>query len=344
MNRPKKPLLVLDTNVFYDFCYLFGQTNFNFNYRINNKINYPKLKEELLKGLKEKRLLIPSTTIFEFVTNLEGKALNSTIEFLKDMSKEYSYNLLLNASPPIFFFEENWETICSNYDELIKEKERILLAKVGSESEVLIIFARFVVLAYLIEKYKNEYSQDIETIKKYFTYNQFNDSMRRIAKKGNAHKLYNDYQNGMSDKKRKEIFEDALQAHYSIMNIYFNFLTHKNDRPGSGDKKTESIQEEIRKWFKKNKNINELQKTITELIIPFFLDGFTYGQMRYIYERTKKLFIDGKKLEKNDAEDFWNLEFILDDRAFLMSFDETIIDIIEKENSNNYNFIKELYL
>lgn len=249
---------------------MFGQTNFNFNYRINNKINYPKLKEELLKGLKEKRLLIPSTTIFEFVTSLEGKALNSTIEFLKDMSKEYSYNLLLNASPPIFFFEENWETICSNYNELIKEKERILLAKVGSESEVLIIFARFVVLAYLIEKYKNEYSQDIETIKKYFTNNQFNDSMRRIAKKGNAHKLYNDYQNGMSDKKRKEIFEDALQTHYSIMNIYFNFLTHKNDRPGSGDKKTESIQEEIRKWFKKNKNINELQKTITELIIPFF--------------------------------------------------------------------------
>ncbi len=47
-----------------------------------------------------------------------------------------------------------------------------------------------------------------------------------------------------------------------------------------------------------------------------------------------------KKIEKNDAEDFWNLEFAKDDQMYLISFDETIIDIIKKENSNNYYFIK----
>lgn len=362
--RSKRVKVVLDTNAFYDFCHVFGLEDFGIEAGINQRVNYVRFKSKIEAALLDKSLFIPATTIFEFVCKLRNNEneLKKVIGFLKELSRKYSYDLLAYNKYDNYgilfgfdqFSDEYWEDIHTDYEKLIEIKDTIMLAKIGSEAEILTIFSRSIIHLFILDYFYGKAGYDI-LIKKfngYFFMDPFGDGQYRAIKNSIARELLEHYKNNEEGKNKKAIFESAVKLSAYLLKSFWDYMYEsalkkekETIRSIEVDFSSEkSIQTNIYKWFNTDKNKEKLSKNI-EFIIMSLRErcDFNDCQFAYLEKLFVNLFTHGAKREKNDAEDYWNLGFVEKDKVFLVSFELKILDILKQNCKENYDYMCEFY-
>lgn len=351
------PRLVLDTNAFYDFCHVLGLSDFGIQCGINEKVDYIKYKSIVEENLERKNLYIPATTVFEFVCHLRNNdsSLASVIDFLKHLSKKYAYDLLIYQYNDVYFSfdqysETIWKAISLDYRELIHVKDMILLAKVGSEADILAVISRIILYLFVLDSCKADQDEKkkLNFVNGVFFANPFGDGSFHAVKKNVAHELYGYYQNGVEGKNKKAIFESSIKLTALMMKFYLDFM-QENDLLIMGPEASKvftsniSIQTALNKWFNKQKDVTLLDSCIELIERKLAQIGFNTSQLLYLSNAIHKMFINGGKREKNDAEDFWALRYVIDKESYIISFELELLDVIKQTNFENYTFIREFY-
>lgn len=350
------PRLVLDTNAFYDFCHVLGLRDVGIQCGINEKVDYIKYKSIVEENLERRNLFIPATTVFEFVCHLRKNEslLANVIDFLKDLSKKYAYDLLLYQYNDVYFSfdqysETIWKAISLDYLELINVKDLIMLAKVGSEADILAVISRIILYLFVLDSCKPDQEKEkLTLVNGVFFFNPFGDSSFHAVKNNVAHELYGYYQNGIEGKNKKVIFESAIRMTALMMKFYLDFMS-ENDLVIMGTEPSKvfafniSIQTALNKWFNKKKDVmllDSCMEFIEQKLAPM---GFNSSQLLYLSNAIHKMFISGGKREKNDAEDFWALRYVIGNEAYVISFELELLDVIKETNYENYTFVREFY-
>lgn len=284
MIRPLK--IVLDTNAFYDFCHVLGLQNCGVKTGINPRVDYLAYKAVIEEWLRNKCLFIPATTVFEFVCKLRNdeEILKKTICFLKEVSQKYSYDIFgynqYDNYGVLFgfdqFSDEYWNKIHTNYEELITLKKMIMLAKIGSESDIMTFFSRTVIHLFMIDYFygKPGYDIVIDTFNRFFLMNPFGDGVYNAIKKSIVHELLEHYQNNEEGKYKKAIFESSIKLSASLLKefwdfMYESFLKKEKEKIRSIDVEfasKESVQTNLYKWFNIKKERKNLSKNINFVI------------------------------------------------------------------------------
>ena len=356
--------VILDTNAFYDFCHVFGLEDFGIPTGINQRVDYDTFKKEMEAALLDKSLFIPATTIFEFVCKLRNndKGLKKVIDFLKEVSNKYSYDLFAYNKYDNYgilfgfdqFSDEYWEEIHSNYEKLIEYKDTIMLAKIGSEAEILTIFSRSIIHLFIIDYFygKAGYDTLIDKFNRYLFVDPFGDGQYRAIKYPIARELYEHYKHNKEGKNKKAIFESAIKLSAYFLKDFWDYVSKISIKKKEETIRTlevdfsseKSIQVNIYKWFNIDKNKENLSKNI-EYVINSLRDrcDFNNFQFAYLENSFVNLFTHGAKREKNDAEDYWNLGFVEKDSTYLVSFELEIIDILKQKCHDNYDYICKFY-
>lgn len=365
-NIVKQTDVVLDTNAFYDFCHVLGLKDFGIETGINQRVDYIAYKVKIEDALRNKTLFIPATTVFEFVCRLRNKeeCLKKVIGFLEEISQKYSYDLFAYNKYDNYgilfgfdqFSDEYWDRIHANYENLIELKEKIMLAKIGSEAEIMTMFSRSIIHLFFLDYFceKPGYDVVIKSFNTYFFMNPFGDGLYRGIKKTIAWELFEHYKNNEEGlkKNKKAIFESTVKITAHFLKEFWDFMYESFLKKEKESIKSinvelsseESIQTNIYKWFNVEKNKDNLTKNIEFIIASLrarcdFNDSqFTYWESAFI-----NLFTHGSKREKNDAEDYWNLGFVKTNQTYLISFELEILDILKQQNKENYDFIREFY-
>ena len=360
----KRVTVVLDTNAFYDFCHVFGLKNYGVEAGINQRVNYVAFKTKIEAALLNKSLFIPATTMFELVCKLRNneEGLKKVIAFLKQISQEYSYDLFgynkYDNYGILFgfdqFSDEYWDKIHTNYENLIELKEKIMLAKIGSEAEIITMFSRNIVHLFILDYYCGKSGCDvvIDLFNGYFFMNPFGDGLYIGIKKSIAWELFEYYINNKEGKNKKIIFESAVKLSAHLLKDFWDFMyesslkkekekIHSIEVDFSSE---ESIQTNIYKWFNTEKDSERLSKNIEFIIASLRARcDFNDCQFAYLEDAFLNLFTHGAKREKNDSEDYWNLGFVEKDKTYLISFELEILDILKQKCSDNYDYMCEFY-
>lgn len=349
--------IVLDTNAFYDFCYVLGLRDFGIASGINQRVNYSEFKAQLESALINKSLLVPSTTLFEFVCKLRNQdvLLKKIMEFLKNLSRKYGYDLVgYNNWGILFgfdqFSEECWGRIRDDYSEVIALKEHIMLAKIGSEADLMTSFGRSIVHLFFVDccKGRDGYEEVISMFNRFFYCNPFYDEIFRATKFSIARELHEYYKTSQEGKFKKQIFESTVRMSALFLKEFFDFMCKSGGRSLDSDlgidfSSADSIQTRIFKWFNKEKDATRLTECVHQMRSKLKPCGFNECQFAYWECLINDLFTHGTKREKNDAEDFWNLGFVDGKRTFLLTFELELIDVLKQQNEDNYNYIRTFY-
>lgn len=353
-------VVVLDTNAFYDLCFAEGLNDFGLPVGHNIRVDYNIFKIEMEKHLKSQSLFVPSTTVFEFVCKFRNQEenLKKLIVFLKEISKKYNYNILgyneYDNYGDLFefdeFTEECWKRIDVDYSSLLELRNMIEKAKIGSEAELITIFARLIIHCYITDflLLDEAFSREVSHINRFLLYNPFGDVKHYIVKKSIAWELYGYYCNSKEGKNKKTIFESAMKRSSYLIKMYFELNKNNQDRFSDSalniDLESEkSIQSGIFNWYKRIKDVQKLKKSVSE--ITKYLSETTdlnVCQIKYIENLLMNMFTHGTKREKNDAEDFWNLGFVRDG-VYLVSFELEIINTMREASVENYEYLKKFY-
>lgn len=347
-----KPVIMLDTNVFYDFCHVLGFDDFGFKCGVNKRVDYDKFKSYLENQLQNQKLFIPSTTLFEFVCRYrnEPDKLERILIHLKGLSQRYDYNLFQYHNYGILFMLDEyndafWKVVQFDYSEIIKWQEMIMLAKIGAEAEILTVFSKIIAQLYLFDYYKK--NTKFETIFRVFSaktfFNFFDDVAFKHCKREIAHKMHDYYKNGREHEIKKDIVDIAIKTSTFFIEIFFKGFDGGELYEKSICETNDSLQHKIHKWYNKEKD----KKLLDEQLIGFEkllkTSGFNNCQISYFKKAMYDLFMQGTKREKNDAEDFWNLGFVRGDTENLITFELEMIDAIRETNIRNYQTIADFY-
>ena len=349
--------IILDTNAFYDFCYVLGLRDFGITAGINRRVDYSEFKAQLERALINKSLFVPSTTLFEFVCKLRNQddRLKKISEFLKNLSCKYGYDLFgCNNWGILFGFDqfskEYWGRIRNDYGEIIALKERIMLAKIGSEADLMTTFGRSIVHQFFVDycKGRDGYEEVISMFNGFLYFNPFYDGVFRMIKSSIARELYEYYKVNQEGRLKKQIFEFAIRSSAFLLMEFFDFMCKSGGRSLDSDigidfSSEDSIQTRIFKWFNKGKDVASLTECVRQMRSRLKPCGFNECQFAYWERLINDLFTHGTKREKNDAEDFWNLGFVDGKRIFLLTFELELIDVLKQQNEDNYNYIRTFY-
>lgn len=353
ISATNKTLFFLDTNAFYDFCYLLGFNDFGFNCGINQRVNYDKFKAFVLAHLQNRTLFIPSTTLFEFVCRFRNNEdiLKKLIIFLKIISHKYGYNLFHYHNKGIVFTLDEydtifWDSLNADYSEIVKWKDTIMQAKIGSEASILTIFSKLISHLYIVDLYKNDSShkQDISFFNIQLGFSYFTDVDFFVCRKIIAHELYEHYKIGKEFEIKKDIVEIAIDYCSISMTVFIkDFNSSDEDKKNKIFDNSDSVQRKIFRWYNMEKDLKFLQSYFPKFRELLDNSGFNDCQICYIKMAILNLFTQGKKREKNDAEDFWNLCFVNGDSENLISFELELLEAIKQTNKNNYQVITDFY-
>lgn len=348
-----KSFIFLDTNAFYDCCYLLGFNDFSFKCGINQRVNYDKFKDFILSHLQSQTLFIPATTLFEFVCKFrdDGETLDKIIVFLKQVSYQYGYNLFQYHNNGILFMldqydEVFWNDLQKDYSEILKWKDIIMRAKIGSESFILTIFCKLISHLYLVDYFKNEpkYEHAISLLSNSLKYYYFSDSEFYFCRNVIAREMYKYYKIGKEYEIKKDIVEMSLDyCSINLLTFFTDFNSNCDDEKYKIIETSDSIQTNIHKWYNNEKDLKFLEGYFIKFKELLQGSGFNDSQICYIKKVVFKLFTQGAKREKNDAEDFWNLYFVDGDFENLITFELEIIEAIKQTNESNYQAITSFY-
>lgn len=348
----KYPIAILDTNAFYDFCYMYGFHDFGFIGKANPYVNYDKFKSVLEMHLLNKSLFISSATIFEVIGRFRNDdvLLRKLMAFLWDISRKYSYNLFAYYTIGGFFSfgketDSFWNDVSKDYMKLVENKEMIFDSKIQSEAEILLIFARIIIYCYLNGISKGNKEKE-EKAKQYIDFHQRFPGGYKIFsyEKLRCCSILDKYYNQKI--KIIDFFDLLLNEVFINADMHMNPGFDRMDIPEGKvlieaiDLKRVNAVHKIHRWFCRNKkhiNISDLLKNI------YIEKELSNCQMGFIDKTIKMLFDNSKKVKKNDTEDFWNMGYIYMDKSYLITFEKSIIELMKRYEEKNYKYISQFY-
>lgn len=351
-NVDKYPIAILDTNVFYDFCYMYGFYDFGFIGKANPHVNYDNLESILETHLINKSLFISSATIFEVIGRFRNNdaLLRKLMVFLWDISQKYSYNLFAFYTIGGFFSfgketDNFWNEVSKDYMKLVENKEMIFDSKIQSEADVLLSFARIIIYCYLNGVSKGDKEIE-EKAKQYINFHQRFPKGYKIYsyEKSKCCSILDKYYNQKI--KIIDCFDLLLNEVFIEADMYMNPGFDRIDIPEGKalieviDLKKVNAVRKIHRWFcdnRKHINISDLLKNI------YFEKELSNCQMGFINKSINMLFNNCKKVKKNDTEDFWNMGYIYMDKSYLITFEKSIIELMIHYEKNNYKYISQFY-